>query len=163
MKKSLFVFLFILGQVIYPTFMFGSDSLEQEFLPYETDQYFYTVSTEILLLPGATDLSPFVISDTTKQNYFNNGKHRILITQETKDGKIITKTEEWKTKHPSYLNKENGKFIGSIRNFLIMYFALICVCTKYELEVKIYPQKLDEAIEKSLEAWILEDYPKNFL
>jgi hypothetical protein len=82
-----------------------------EFPRYSTDQYVYSISSFDQPTAEGIIVAPVVISDKTVNNYLNNGKVRTLITQETKDNKIITRTEIWTTKSPSYLTWENGTLV----------------------------------------------------
>ncbi len=103
------------------------DTNNEEFLQYSTDQYLYAVST--VEQPAESDVvvAPEVVNDTTVGNYFNNGKTRTLITQETKDAQTIITTETWKTANPSYLTWENGVKVG----FVIYEVVVIACLYKY--------------------------------
>src|SRR4051812_47146734 len=68
---------------------------DSQFPQHSTDQYFYTAVNTEQPAEQQVLLASAVVSDKIVGNYFNNGKTRTLITQETKDGKIITTTETW--------------------------------------------------------------------
>ncbi len=82
-----------------------------EYPRYSTDKYIYAISSTEQPAEEGVVIEPVVISDKTVGNYLNNGKTRTLIMQETKDGKLITTTETWKTKNPSYMTVRNGAIV----------------------------------------------------
>ncbi|MDP3788674.1 MAG: hypothetical protein Q8Q60_05170 [Candidatus Chromulinivorax sp.] len=97
-----------------------------EFPQNSTEQYLYVVSST--KQPAGEDviIEPVVISDKIVGNYFNNGKTRTLVTQETRDGKIITTTETWKTKNSSYLTVRNGAIVvGTAAVVALTYMAIV--------------------------------------
>jgi Peptidase family M41 len=87
------------------------DASKEEFPRLSTEQYVYAITTvETPAEPGII-VAPEIVSDKIVGNYFNNGKTRTLITQETKDSKVIITTETWKTANPSYMTLKNGALV----------------------------------------------------
>ena len=93
----------------------SGDASKEEFPRLSTEQYLYSISiVEAPAEPGVM-IAPEIVSDKIVGNYFNNGKTRTLITQETKDGKVIITTETWKTANPSYMTWRNGALaVGAV-------------------------------------------------
>ena len=97
----------------------------EEFPPYSTDQYVYAISSVDKPAESDVVVEPVVVSDVIANNYLNSGKIRTLITQTTNNGKIITTTETWKTKHPSYFTWSNGALmVGAVGVVALTYLAL---------------------------------------
>ncbi len=100
------------------TFSLFSSSSEQsdQFQPHTTDEFIYTIATvERPMQAGDVQFNtPVIISDTIKNNYFNSGIVRTKISESTQDDVIITSTETWATKNPSYLTWTNAALISGL-------------------------------------------------
>lgn len=130
-----------------------------EFPPYSTDQNIYAItSTEEPAEPEIV-VTPVIISDKIVDNYFNTGKTRTLITQETRDGKMITTTETWKTKNPSYLTWKNGALLAIITVSILG--PIFFVHYNFEKETKSYNENISKQVDsKHKHNQELESYQK---
>ncbi len=99
---------------------------DSEYPQYSTDQYIYSIVSAAQSAEEGLVIAPGIVSDKTVGNYLNNGKTRTLITQETRDGKLIMTTETWKTKNPSYLTMRNGVLVvGASAVAALTYMAIV--------------------------------------
>jgi len=103
----------------------SGDANKEEFPRLSTEQYLYAISTvEAPAEPGVI-VAPEILSDKIVGNYFNNGKTRTLITQETKDGKVIITTETWKTANPSYMTWRNGALVAGAVSVVGLSYMMV--------------------------------------
>ena len=131
---------------------FQSESIESEFLPYSTEAYVYTIDRKNLSAEPGIVSKPVIISDVIANNYLNSGKIRTLITQETKNGLIITTTETWKTKNPSYLTWSNGALaVGAVGAVAFAYMALNAYRANLARDMEDYLKKEEVLLEQGLE------------
>src|SRR5580698_1219500 len=91
--------------------MYSSSEQYSKFKPYSTDDfnYDYKITQED---SASNDISipsnePVMISDTTTNNQWNTGVIRIKISKLTHPHKIMTTTETWVTRDPSYKTTTN--------------------------------------------------------
>lgn len=99
-----------------------SDSgYNEQFQPYSTDKFSYVVmQTNRPMKPYDIQLQqPILISDKTQKNYFNTGIVRIRVTEITQGTLIITTSEIWQTKNPSYITWTNAALISAIIGTII--------------------------------------------
>jgi hypothetical protein len=96
--------------------IYGLSEQNYQFKPYATDKFMYTITAtaDSMQTDDAQLTEPIIISDKTHKNYFNNGIVRIKVTQATQAHAIITTTETWTTKNPSYATWTNIVFISAL-------------------------------------------------
>lgn len=88
--------------------------MDTEFPQHNTDQYNYYIQVQEEMATEKDKISiqePKIITNVLYNHYFNSGKTKIKITKSIQNDKIITTTEKWTTKNPSYLTWVNGLLI----------------------------------------------------
>jgi len=116
------------------------DATNEEFPRLSTEQYVYAISTvEQPAEPGLV-IAPEIVSDKTIGNYFNDGKTRTLITQETKDDKLIITTETWKTANPSYMTWRNGALVAGAVSVVALSYMMVCKIQGDLAAVRLYAE-----------------------
>ena len=79
-----------------------SKIVHTKFQPYATEQFLYTKTTQVDQENYEGLFTDKVISDVTFASCFTTGITRQLITQELDNNDIVTVTQTWTTKNPSY-------------------------------------------------------------
>lgn len=141
MKKYNIVFMAVLfvlmGQLNAKENILNSE--KQEFLPYSTRKYIYEITTVEQPVGQNVVIEPIVISDVVSKHYFKTGETRTLITQFTKESKLIVTTETWTTRKASYFTWTNGALVVTaltVTTWLTLYKCLQFVRLELDKQLK---------------------------
>jgi hypothetical protein len=159
-KAILLMISLMISQCAYSS---QSQSVTETTVQPQNEEYIYAknVTQKPANLGQSLDAESIVLSDNTSDSYLTTAKTRTRVTQETKNGTIITTTETWTTKNPSYFTKINtalfisavlaGATVASIAGYSLLSMKRYITESPEEIVKNINPALTYSAFMKRME------------